>query len=605
MSDDDDDDDAPPPEPDERRPLTRKRLAVLWRIAALVRPHRARLAVAVATLLLASGLSLIYPAAARFAVDAGLSEQSAADLDRVVVLLCVVFVVHAVLVWIRHYSMSWLGERVVADLRALVFDRVLRLPLAWFHERRTGELVGRLASDVTVVEGVVGSELSLALRNAVQLVGGLALLLYTNVTLTLLMLAVIPPIVVGTIIFGRAIRRMSKRVQDGLATVSGHVQEAVGAIQTVQAFVRERHESARYRAGVEEAFQRSLSLVRWRASFFASATTAGYVAIAVVVWLGGRAMIRGDITAGELTSFFLYTFIVAGALAELASLWGALQRAAGATERLYAIIDTVPAIRDPEAPLALPAGGGAIAFTAVDFSYPARPEHPVLRGFDLTVAPGEVVALVGPSGAGKTTVLQLLLRFFDVDRGQVTLEGVDVRRLALAELRRATAMVAQEPVLFAGTLRDNIAYGKDGATDAEIEQAARDANAHDFIVSFPEGYQTMIGERGVKLSGGQKQRIAIARALLIDPRVLILDEATSNLDAASEAQVQEALARLMRGRTTLVVAHRLSTVRDADRIVVIHGGKVAEAGRHAELIAAGGLYKRLVEHQVFVEEPAA
>jgi ABC transporter fused permease/ATP-binding protein len=602
---DDDDDDAPPPEPDERRPLTRKRLAVLWRIAALVRPHRARLAVAVATLLVASGLSLVYPAAARFAVDAGLSEQSADDLDRVVMLLCVVFVVHAVLVWIRHYSMSWLGERVVADLRALVFERVLRLPLAWFHERRTGELVGRLASDVTVVEGVVGSELSLALRNAVQLIGGLALLLYTNVTLTLLMLAVIPPIVVGTMIFGRAIRRMSKRVQDGLATVSGHVQEAVGAIQTVQAFVRERHEAARYRAGVEDAFQRSLSLVRWRASFFASATTAGYIAIAAVVWLGGRAMIRGEISAGELTSFFLYTFIVAGALAELASLWGALQRAAGATERLYAIIDTVPAIRDPEAPTALPAGGGAIAFTAVDFAYPARPEHPVLRGFDLTVAPGEVVALVGPSGAGKTTVLQLLLRFFDVDRGQVTLEGVDVRRLTLAELRRATAMVAQEPVLFAGTLRDNIAYGKDGATDAEIEQAARDANAHDFIVGFPDGYQTMIGERGVKLSGGQKQRIAIARALLIDPRVLILDEATSNLDAASEAQVQEALARLMRGRTTLVVAHRLSTVRDADRIVVIHGGKVAEAGRHAELIAAGGLYKRLVEHQVFVEEPAA
>jgi ABC-type multidrug transport system fused ATPase/permease subunit len=261
---DDDDDDAPPPEPDERRPLTRKRLAVLWRIAALVRPHRARLAVAVATLLVASGLSLVYPAAARFAVDAGLSEQSADDLDRVVMLLCVVFVVHAVLVWIRHYSMSWLGERVVADLRALVFERVLRLPLAWFHERRTGELVGRLASDVTVVEGVVGSELSLALRNAVQLIGGLALLLYTNVTLTLLMLAVIPPIVVGTMIFGRAIRRMSKRVQDGLATVSGHVQEAVGAIQTVQAFVRERHEAARYRAGVEDAFQRSLSLVRWR-----------------------------------------------------------------------------------------------------------------------------------------------------------------------------------------------------------------------------------------------------------------------------------------------------------------------------------------------------
>jgi ABC transporter fused permease/ATP-binding protein len=599
------DDDLPVPEPDDRQPLNRRRLAILWRIASLLRPHTGRLIVAIVTLMLASALSLVYPAAAKYAVDAGLSEQSAHQLDSVVIVLCIVFVVHAVLVWIRHYSMSWLGERVVADLRALVFDRILRLPLAWFHERRTGELVGRLASDVTVVEGVVGSELSLTLRNAVQLIGGLVLLFVTNVKLTLLMLAVIPPIVLGTMIFGRAIRRMSKNVQDGLATVSGHVQEALGAIQTVQAFAREKHETARYQAGVEDAFQRSLSLVRWRASFFAAATTAGYIAIAAMVWLGGHAMIRGEISAGVLTSFFLYTFIVAGALAELSSLWGALQRAAGATERLYAIIDTVPEIRDPQQPVALPGGGGAIRFDNVDFAYPARREQPVLRGFDLAVSPGEVVALVGPSGAGKTTVLQLLLRFFDVDGGRVTLEGVDVRELRLGDLRRATAMVAQEPVLFAGTLAANIGYGKDNATAAEVERAARDANAHDFIMTFPDGYGTLIGERGVKLSGGQKQRIAIARALLVDPRVLILDEATSNLDAESESLVQEALARLMRGRTTLVVAHRLSTVRDAHRIVVIHGGKVAESGRHGELMAAGGLYKRLVEHQVFVEDPAA
>ena len=602
MSSDDDDDALPPPEPDERRPMTRRRLAILWRLSSLLAPHRGRLAIAIVTLILASGLSLVYPAAAKFAVDVGMKQQSIADLDKVVWILCVVFVVHAVLVWIRHYAMSWLGERVVADLRTLVFERILALPMAWFHERRTGELVGRLASDVTVVEGVVGSELSLTLRTAVQFFGGLVMLLLTNVKLTLLMLAVIPPIVLATMIFGRAIRRMSKRVQDGLAVVSGHVQEALGAIQTVQAFVRERHEATRYRTGVEEAFERSLTLVRWRASFFAAATTAGYIAIAAVVWMGGRAMIRGEITAGELTSFFLYTFIVAGALAELAGVWGALQRAAGATERLYAIIDTAPAIRDPDAPVALPPGGGAIRFTNVEFGYPARKDHAVLRGFELDVAPGEVIALVGPSGSGKTTVLQLLLRFFDVDAGTVTLEGVDVRQLRLGELRRATAMVAQEPVLFAGTLRSNIAYGRDGASDAEIEQAAKDANAHDFITSFPDGYATLIGERGVKLSGGQKQRIAIARALLVDPRVLILDEATSNLDAESESLVQEALSRLMHGRTTLVVAHRLSTVRDADRIVVLHGGKVAEVGRHAELMAAAGLYKRLVEHQVFVED---
>ncbi len=598
-------DDVPAADPDldAEEPRNRKRLAVLWRLTALLEPHGGRFAVAVLALMSASLLSLVYPWAAKEAVDAGISGGSTARLDGVIAFIVVVFIVHAVLVWIRHYSMSWLGERVVADLRALVFDRILRLPLGWFHERRTGELVGRLASDVTVVEGVVGTELSMALRNGIQLVGGIVLLFITDPRLTALMLAVVPPLVIATMFFGRAIRRMSKGVQDELAKVSGHVQESLGAIHTVQAFVREQKEAERYKVGVEAAFQRALSLARWRSSFFSAATLAGYIAIASVAWLGGRALIRGDISPGELTSFFIYTFIVAGALAELASLWGSLQRAAGATERLFAIVDTVPELRDPIDPRPLPAGGGAIRFEHVDFAYPSRADHPVLRDFDLDVAPGEVVALVGPSGAGKTTVLQLLLRFFDVDRGRVTIEGVDVRELRLGELRRATAMVAQEPVLFAGTLRDNIAYGRDHATDAEIERVAALANAHDFITAFSRGYQTVIGERGVKLSGGQKQRIAIARALLVDPRILILDEATSNLDAGSEALVQEALARLMKGRTTLVVAHRLSTVRDADRIIVLDGGRVAERGRHAELMARGGIYKRLVEHQVITDEP--
>lgn len=583
----------------------RRRLAVLWRLAPLLRPHRGRFILAVATLFAASGITLIYPWAARQAVDVGMGGTTSHDLDMIVLFLIAVFVVNAVLVWLRHYSMSWLGERVVADLRVLVFDRILTLPLGWFHERRSGELVGRLASDVTVIEGVVGTELSMALRNTIQMAGAMVLLFVIDVKLTLLMLGIVPPIVVTTMVFGRRIRKMSRAVQDELAAVSGQVQESIGAIATVQSFVREDYEGQRYRKGVEGAFAKTLDLVRSRSWFFATAMTAGYIGVAAVIWLGGRALIRHELTAGDLASFFLYTFMVAGALADLAGLWGALQRAAGATDRLFAVIDTVPEIRDPEAPVALPAGKGAIKFERVSFSYPARPGQPVLVDVELEIAPGEVIALVGPSGAGKSTMLSLLSRFYDVDGGRVLFEGTDVRELKLEDLRRSLAMVAQEPVLFSGTIRDNIGYGRAGATPAEIEQAARDAYAHDFITGFPEGYDTKIGERGTKLSGGQKQRVALARALLANPRVLILDEATSNLDAESEAAVQAALSRLMEGRTTLIVAHRLSTVRDADRIVVIEGSRIVEQGRHEELMARRGTYHRLVEHQLIADHRIA
>jgi ABC transporter fused permease/ATP-binding protein len=594
-----------PPDGDSERPRDRRRLAVLWRLLPLIRPHRARFALALAALCAASGVTLVYPWAARQAVDAGMGSQTTDNLDLIVLVLIGVFVVNAVLVWLRHYSVSWLGERVVADLRGMVFDRVLTLPLAWFHERRSGELVGRLASDVTVIEGVVGSELSMALRNTIQLVGAMVLLFVIDVKLTLLMLAIVPPITLTTIYFGRRIRKMTRAVQDELAQVSGQVQESVGAIATVQSFVRESYEARRYRNGVEKAFDKTLALVRWRSWFFSTAMTAGYIGVAAVIWIGGRALVRGELTPGELTSFFLYTFIVAGALGDVAGLWGALQRAAGSTDRLFAVIDTIPVIRDPEPALALPQGRGAIRFERVSFAYPARRGQPVLTDVDLEVAPGEVIALVGPSGAGKSTILSLLYRFYDVDAGRVLLEGVDVRQLRLGELRRAFAMVAQEPVLFSGTIRDNIAYARDGATTADIERAARDAHAHDFITGFPDGYDTVVGERGTKLSGGQKQRIALARALLANPRVLILDEATSNLDAESEAQVQSALGRLMQDRTTIIVAHRLSTVRDADRIVVIDGARVVEQGRHDELMARRGTYHRLVEHQLIADHRAA
>jgi ABC transporter fused permease/ATP-binding protein len=582
-----------------------KRLAVLWRLTALLRPHRGRFLLAVITLFAASGITLAYPQAARYAIDVGMHSKDKHDLNVIVVGLLGLFAANAVLVWLRHYSISWLGERVVADLRAMVVDRLITLPLAWFYERRSGELVGRLASDVTVVEDVVGSDLSMATRNAVQMLGSLVMLFVIDVKLTLLMLAIVPPIVLATMVFGRKIRIMTRGVQDQLAEVSGQVQESIGAIATVQAFVRESHEAARYRSGVEGAFRKTLDLVRWRAWFFSTAMTAGYVGIAAVVWLGGRALIDGRLSAGDLTSFFLYTFIVAGAVADLAGLWGSLQRAAGATDRLFAVIDTEPEVRDAATTTPLPAGRGQIDLEGVSFAYPARREQTVLRDVSLHIAPGESIAVVGPSGAGKSTILALLYRFYDVDAGRVLFEGVDVRDLALRDLRGALAMVAQEPVLFSGSIRANIAYGKQGATDAEITQAAKDANAHDFITGFPEGYATVIGERGTKLSGGQKQRIALARALIANPRVLILDEATSNLDAESEAAVQAALARIMADRTTIVIAHRLSTVRDADRIIVIENAQIVEEGAHDELMERRGSYRRLVEHQLIADRAMA
>ena len=583
---------------DERQPRDRRRLAVLWRLLPLVRPHVWRFVLALVCLFAASSITLVYPWAAREAIDVGMRGATTTKLDLLVTAIIGVFLLNAVLVWLRHYTLSWLGERVVSDLRGLVFDRILTLPLSWFHERRTGELVGRLASDVTIVAGVVSSDLSISLRNGVQMFGAIVMLFIIDVPLTLIMLAIVPVTVIVTIYFGKRIRKQSRDVQDELAKVSGQVQESMGAIATVQSFVREGHEAQRYRQGVEHAFGMSLKLIRARSWFFSTVMTAGYVGVALVILLGGRRLINGDLTPGDLTSFFLYTFIVAGSLSDLASLWGSLQRAAGATERLFAVVDTEPEIRDAPDAIGVPPGKGHIKLDNVTFAYPSRDQN-VLVDIDLEVQPGEVVALVGPSGAGKSTILSLLYRFYDITHGAITFEGVDIRKLKLAELRRALAIVAQEPVLFSGTLRDNIAYGAAFVpTQDQIEAAARDAFAHDFIVGFPDGYDTKIGERGTKLSGGQKQRIALARAIIANPRVLILDEATSNLDAESEAAVQAALSRLMKGRTTIIVAHRLSTVRDADRIVVIEDARIVEEGRHDELMARNGTYHRLVEHQL-------
>ncbi len=575
-----------------------KELSVPLRLVRLVRPYRGRFYLASIFLLLGSGVSLAYPQVARYAIDAGMKKGDTEAFDSVLSYLFVIFTLHAIFVWFRHYIMSWLGIRAVADLRSLVFDRIMLLPISWFHDRRSGELVGRLAADVAIVEEVIGSQLSMAVRNVVQLVGGITLLLIVDWKLTMVMLAIIPPFSVAAVFFGGKLRKRSKAVQDRLAEASGRVQEAIAAIDTVQAFGRERDEAAAYRKDVELAFDSGLRLVKWRASFMSAISVLTYAALAIILVIGGRAVISGDLTAGDLTAFLIYTGMVASAFGTIASLYGSLTRAAGATERLYDVVDEIPEIRDPEAPTPLPEGRGAVHFKDVAFRYASRPDDPVLQGIDIKLEAGEVVALVGPSGAGKTTIASLLPRFYDVNDGVVTFEGVDVRELALNELRGAIAIVAQEPVLFSGTIRENIAYSNPELSDAQIEQAASDANADAFIKKFPDGYDTVVGERGVKLSGGQKQRIAIARALVADPRVLVLDEATSNLDSESEAAVQQALSRLMKGRTTLVIAHRLSTVRDANRICVVEKGMATAQGTHHELMASSATYKRLVEHQL-------
>jgi ATP-binding cassette subfamily B protein len=574
----------------------------LAQIIKLLRPYKGRWWLATAALLLASVLRLALPQPVRIAIDDAIHAGDTSTLRILVVAGLVVFAALGLLSFLRSYLVGWLGGRVVADIRRDTFRHLLRHSPGFYHLRSSGELLSRLTSDIGMISFAVGAEISIAIKSALIIVGGLALLLYTDPALTLVMVVTAPPVALGAVWARRRIRARAREIQDQVAKANSRLKEAIVGIETVQAFTAEERESALYTGRVEKAWSLSVSLYIVRGTFFGVVQFLGYTAIALIMWFGGERVITGELSAGELAAFLLYTFMVTEGLMGLAQVWANLQRAGGATERIFELLDTEPTIQDAEGAIALPELRGSLAFESVDFYYATRPDEQVLSDVSFRIEPGEVVALVGPSGAGKSTISALIHRFHDPASGRVTVDGHDLREVRLEDLRGAIATVHQEPMLFSGPVAENIAYGlpAGSASPEQIAQAARDACIAEFIEGLKDGYGTEVGERGVRLSGGQRQRIAIARALIADPRILILDEATSHLDTVNEAEVQIALSRLMKGRTTLVIAHRLSTVRNVDRILVIDGGRVVEEGSHDELMGRGGIYGDLVAKQVLV-----
>ncbi|WP_374679511.1 ABC transporter transmembrane domain-containing protein [Hydrocarboniphaga effusa] len=571
--------------------------AALRQLLPLLWPYRGRIAIALIALLIGSATMLTVPLAFRDLIDQGFVAGAAVGWHFVALFCIALF--WGVTTAARYYTVSWIGERVTADLRSAVYRRMLEQSPQYFESTRTGEVLSRLTGDTTLVQTVVGSSISMGLRSLLQFIGGLLMLAITNVKLFGITLLLLLIVVLPIVLIGRHLRKLSRESQDRVADSSALAGEILNAMPTVQAFTMERAEAERFDVSVESSFATAVKRSRVRSLMTAGIIGGVFGAIVFVLWLGAQSVSAGTMTAGELASFVLYAVFTAGGVGVLAEVWGDVLRAAGATERLMELLSAEPAIASPAQPDTLPSKPQArLDLEAVSFRYPSRPTQLALDDVSLSIREGETVAVVGPSGAGKTTLFQLLLRFYDVGAGSLKFDGIDIRDLDPRELRSQIGLVSQEPVIFSANAIENIRYGRAGASNEEVYEAARAALADEFIARLPEGYRTFLGERGVRLSGGQRQRIAIARAILKNPPLLLLDEATSALDAESEVLVSAGLEAAMRGRTTLIIAHRLSTVQRADRIVVMEQGRIIETGTPAELLRSGGLYSRLASLQL-------